>query len=328
MPFILNSGYQRRPWYFFNSHFETIIPSVFNKVEGVVYQKDRLELDDGDFLDLDWLRNESNRVMILSHGMEGSSQRHYIKRSAKYFHAKGWDILAWNNRGCGGEMNRLPRLYHHGETEDLAQVINYAEGLGYDQIFLLGISMGGCQTVKYLGEKEVNKKVIGGFGVSVSCNLKDTTDAAAHNLGGFYQKRFLGKLKERVRQKVLEHKVLGDINLDAIDNFNDFHEKVTCLLYDFKDSNDFYERGSSLEYFDSIQTPVFILNALNDPLLGPRCYPIEKAKNHQFIYLETPKFGGHVGFTIPGKEYSYIEQSVERFLNEVIQLSETSAKQS
>jgi len=108
------SYYEKRPWYLFNRHMETVIPSLFYKVDGINYQRERLELEDGDFLDLDWLAGGNNRLLILSHGLEGSAGRHYIQRPAKFFSNKGWDILAWNNRSCSGEMNRLPRFYHHG----------------------------------------------------------------------------------------------------------------------------------------------------------------------------------------------------------------------
>ena len=109
MPVITKSAYVKKPWYFLNGHLETIIPSIFNKVEGISYMRERMDLVDGDFLDLDWLKNDNKRLMIISHGMEGSTERHYVMRAAKFFHHKGWDILAWNNRGCGGEINRRPK---------------------------------------------------------------------------------------------------------------------------------------------------------------------------------------------------------------------------
>lgn len=104
---LLKSSYIQKPLYFINSYVETIVPSLFYNVNSVPYERERLELDDGDFLDLDWLKNNNNRVIIISHGLEGDSARHYIKRFAHFFHQKGWDIIAWNYRSCSGEMNRL-----------------------------------------------------------------------------------------------------------------------------------------------------------------------------------------------------------------------------
>ncbi len=327
MPLIKNSGYRKRPWYFFNTHFETIIPSVFNKIAGIQYESERLELPDGDFIDLDWVKKGNPRLLILSHGLEGDTHRHYILRAAKYFSERGWDILAWNNRGCSGEMNRLPRSYHHGDTGDLAQVIEHGLSKDYEQIVLLGISMGGCQTVKYFGEYPVDDRVLGAFTVSVSCDLRDTSQSAEKHLGGFYSKRFLRKVKESFKRKQSIHESLKTIDIDSIDSFDEFHEKITVKYFGFENVDDFYFKSSSINYIDKITKPVFILNALNDPMLGEKCYPFEQADKHPFLYLEVPKHGGHVGFTLRGKEYSYIEERADNFINEVIlPSSETSAK--
>src|SRR5215510_13761043 len=130
MPLIKHSQY-KAPAHLFNGHIETIVPSTFRKIDGVAYVRERLELSDGDFLDLDWLKSDSRNLMIFSHGLEGNSERHYCKGMAKYFFQRGWDALIWNCRGCSGEMNRLPRFYHHGATEDLRAVIEHAIRKGY-----------------------------------------------------------------------------------------------------------------------------------------------------------------------------------------------------
>lgn len=319
MPLIPESGYRKRPWYYFSPHLETIVPSILNKVESTNYDRERLELQDGDFLDLDWVKAGHSRLMIIGHGLEGSAERHYIRRSANYFSEKDWDVLAWNNRGCGGEVNRLPRTYHHGETKDLASVIDHALlSKQYESIVLLGISMGGCQTVKYFGEYDSDERVLGAFTVSVSCNLKDTSLAAERNLSGFYGKVFLSKLKKSISARMEIHPQLRDIDLNSIKTFDDLHEQFTQRAFDFESIDEFYEKSSCGNYLDSINKPVFILNALNDPMLGPGCYPYDQIEDHPFVYMETPKYGGHVGFTIPGQQYSYIELSAEKFFDEVI----------
>ncbi|MEQ1588434.1 MAG: alpha/beta fold hydrolase [Cyclobacteriaceae bacterium] len=152
MPLIPSSPY-RPPFHLFNGHLETIIPSIFRKVSAV-YQRERIELTDGDFLDLDWLSKGRNKLVIVSHGLEGNSDRHYAKGMAAYFFERGWDAIAWNCRGCSGEINRLPRSYHHGATEDLAAVVDHAIQKSYTHIVLVGFSMGGSMTLKYLGERK------------------------------------------------------------------------------------------------------------------------------------------------------------------------------
>jgi predicted alpha/beta-fold hydrolase len=106
MPIIRNSSYKKAPFFQFNGHLQTIIPGIFRKVKNVNYQRERLELEDQDFLDLDWINNESQSLVLLSHGLEGNSDRQYIKGAAKLFSRNGWDVLAWNCRSCSGEMNR------------------------------------------------------------------------------------------------------------------------------------------------------------------------------------------------------------------------------
>ena len=165
------------------------------------YERERLELPDGDFLDLDWLKAGHKRLIILSHGLEGSADRHYIKRPAKLFHNKDWDILAWNNRSCSGEMNRLPRFYHHGATEDISAVIDHALDHGYEQVVLMGYSMGGGMQQKYLGEREPDKRIIGAVSFSVPCNVLNSADELGKKGNKFYEDRFIRKLKEKILKK-------------------------------------------------------------------------------------------------------------------------------
>ena len=319
MPLVSESGYIKRPWYYFSRHLESIVPSIFSKVENTNYDRTRLELQDGDFLDLDWIRGGHKRLIIIGHGLEGSTKRHYIRRSANYFSSRDWDILAWNNRGCGGELNRLARSYHHGETEDLSAVVDHTlKSEQYESIVLLGISMGGCQVVKYLGQYDTDDRLLGAFAVSVSCSLKDTSIAAEKSLNGFYNRVFLNKLKKNVASRCEKHPELRAIDLDGIKTFDDLHEEFTLKIFDFESIDDFYEKSSCGNYLDGISKPVFILNALNDPMLGQDCYPYDQVEGHPFVYLETPKYGGHVGFTIPGQQYSYIELSAEKFFNKII----------
>ncbi len=326
MPLVHPSSYSSKPWYLFNEHMETIIPSIFNKVPDVSYERERLELNDGDFLDLDWIKNGHKRLMIIGHGAMGNSERHYVKRPAKFFSEKSWDILAWNSRGCSGEPNRLPRLYHHGETEDLSAVVNHGLTQGYEQIFLLGLSMNGCQTVKYFGEKKRADRVLGGFAVSVSFSLKDTTIQAEKQLNGLYAKQFLKGLKEQYRAKKADHLLLREVDFEKIKTFDELNEQVSIKAFGYADLEEFYHKASCINYVEDIDRPVFVLNAKNDPLLGSDCYPEAMIQKHPFLYGEFPRHGGHVGFTISGDKYSYIERRAERFINEVIFSSRSSVK--
>lgn len=315
----MTSKYDKRPWYFPNSHFETIIPSLFFKVDGVDYQRDRLELEDGDFLDLDWLKDGNDRLIIISHGLEGSTQRHYVKRPAKFFHGRGWDILAWNNRSCSGEMNRLPRFYHHGATDDIAAVIDQGLSKGYKEVVLIGSSMGAGMQQKYLGEREVDKRIIGAISFSVPCNVLDSAIEVGKKGNRFYERKFISRLKE----KVFEKAELMDLPVDLdeirqVQNFSELDTAFTLKIHpEYEDVDDFYQKIASDQYLPNIRIPLLIVNALNDPMLGTKCYPIEIAESMDNIYLEMPRYGGHIGFTIDPQR-SYMEVAAERFINEIL----------
>lgn len=325
---IISSKYHRRPWYFLNGHMETIIPSLFFQVDGVAYERERLELPDGDFLDLDWVRNGNRRLLVLSHGLEGSADRHYIKRPAKYFASKGWDILAWNNRSCSGEMNRLPRFYHHGATEDIAAVIEAGLNEGYDEVVLMGYSMGGGMQQKYLGERTPDPRIKGAISFSVPCNVLDSAEELGKPGNRFYEKRFVQKLKEKILKKSAFMEMPIDLQeLRQANTFKELDQAFTLKIHtEYKDANDFYAKITSDQYLPNIEVPLLIVNALNDPMLGEKCYPMEVARHKANIFLELPKLGGHVGFIRPNDEYSYMEYAAESFINETILSSQNVEK--
>ncbi len=312
------SNYNNSPWYLFNAHLETIVPSLFYKVKGIEYERERLELEDTDFLDLDWIRGGNGRLLILSHGLEGSSDRHYIQRPAKYFAKKGWDILAWNNRSCSGEMNRLPRFYHHGATEDLASVVDRALGENYQELVLMGYSMGGGMQQKYLGERKIDDRIKGAISFSVPCNVKDSAEQLRLKGNQMYERRFIKKLKEKIFEKssMMEFDIEG---IEKVKTFPQFDERFTLKLFPgYKDAEDFYKKITSDQFLHKITVPLLIVNAKNDPMLGDKCYPIELARKSDLIYLEMPEKGGHVGFTSTQRDFSYMEYAAEKFIDDVI----------
>jgi uncharacterized protein len=320
MPLIKNSSYQK-PFYLFNGHWETIVPSMFRKVKGVAYERERLELSDSDFLDLDWLKNKSTKLVIISHGLEGSSERHYCKGMAKYFFQRGWDAIAWNCRGCSGEINRLPRFYHHGATEDLSAVIQHAiQKNQYNEIALVGLSMGGSLTLKYFGEnaEKLPSTIKVGVTFSVPCHLGSSARELDKPEKKFYLNRFLKKLGNKIREKSKVYpELISYEGFEKIKSFREFDTRYTAPLHGFKDADDFYEQASSGNYIARIQTPTLIVNSLSDLFLPPSCFPFEVAENHEYVSLETPKYGGHIGFTLAGKEENWMEVRAFEFISHV-----------
>lgn len=318
MPIISNSGYSRRPFYMLNAHLETIIPSMFFKLKEDLYERERLELDDGDFLDLDWIKTGHKKCLIISHGLEGSSDRFYVKRTAKYFENREWDIAAWNCRSCSGEMNRLPRFYHHGDTADLAVIVNHVLEQGYQEVALFGYSMGGSLLLKYLGERSPDDRIKAGVSFSVPCNLRDSAEQLLKKENRKYEQRFLKKLVEKIKIKAKQHIEVSDERIEYLPDFDAFHDRYTAPLHGFESKEDFFEKATCDSHLHQISIPVLIVNAANDPMLGEPCYPKEIAGKSSFVYLEIPKVGGHCGFTITGKPYSYMELRADEFLQEQV----------
>lgn len=322
MPVIKKSEYKKPPFYLFNAHLETIVPSMFFKEPDDLYERERLELGDGDFLDLDWIKNNKDRCIVITHGLEGGSERYYVKRTAKFFRDRGWDVMAWNCRSCSGEMNRLPRFYHHGDTEDLSVVIDRGIEEGYESVVLVGYSMGGSMSLKYLGEQSRASEIKGGVFFSVPCNLRDSAIQLLKRENRLYEQRFLKKLVEKIRIKAEAHPgVVSSEGLDSLKDFDTFHDRYAAPLHGFQSKDDFFASATCDQYLPGISVPVLIVNAQNDPMLGPACSPYDIAHQSDFVYLETPKKGGHVGFTLPRNAHSYIEKRAEAFIHEQLRIS-------
>lgn len=318
---LVNSTY-KSPFFLRNGHLATIIPSTYRKVAGVTYERERIYTPDDDFLDLDWLNNNSNQLVIISHGLEGSSERPYAKGMAKQFYNAGWDALAWNCRGCSGEINRQARFYHHGTSDDLETVVNHAISKNkYKTILLVGFSMGGSLTIKYLGEKQSNlpNEVKAGVAFSIPVSLKSSVDMLTQSKTGFYKKRFLKKLVEKIKLKAEKYPGLIEYHgFEHIKEFEHFDNEFTAPIHGFKDAQDFYERASAHNHIATVTKPLLICNALNDPFLGEPCYPFDLAEKSNCIYLETPKHGGHVGFSLPESEINYMEKRALEFISEIL----------
>ena len=298
VPLIEHSTY-RAPWWLPGGHLQTIVPALFRRVKPVTTLRERLELDDGDFLDLAWSGKRSKRLAILSHGLEGSCDAAYIQGMAKSLVAAGWDALAWNFRGCGTEPNRLLSFYHSGATEDLDAVIRHALAVHpAEQIDLIGFSLGGNLTLKYLGEpRERPAHLRRALAFSVPCDLADSARRLSEPANRLYMRRFLRSLRTKLRVKEsLFPGTLDLAGLDQIADFLQFDDRFTAPLHGFKNAEDYWTRSSCRQFLPHIRIPTLLVNALNDPFLGEKCYPREEARESEWFSLETPGSGGHLGF--------------------------------
>lgn len=293
---------------FKNPHLQTIFPALFRWVRGVDFEPERIETDDDDFLDLAWIRQGSDRVAILTHGLEGSAQRSYVRGMARTLAGAGWDVLAWNLRGCGGTPNRLLAAYHAGFTDDLERVVQHALGQGYSQVGLVGFSLGGNLTLKYLGERSaaLDERLVGAVAFSTPCDL---AAGAAHIDGagrGIYRRYFIRSLHARAREKMNRFPdALPPDALTDITSLVDFDDRFTAPLHGFDGAEDYYRRSSCLPFLPDIRLPALLVNAADDPFLPKACYPVEIARRHDYFQLEVPRYGGHVGFVAFNHEGIY-----------------------
>ena len=284
-----------------NGHLQTILPNVFRKVSLHKPRQEEIETPDDDFLELDWYDiAESQRLVILSHGLEGNSRRCYMKGMAKYMLEKGYNVLAWNYRSCGSKMNKQLRFYHSGDTEDIDTIVRYALSKNiYESIYLIGFSMGGNISLKYLGEKgeELDSKVKAAVTFSVPLDLIGSSRSLSKWWNRFYMRRFLRSLRKKVEAKApLYPDQLSLENFDTIKNFKGFDNQFTAPIHGFRDAFDYWKKSSSLHYLENVKIPVLIVNAQNDSFLSPTCFPYDIAERSTFIHLEAPLSGGHVGF--------------------------------
>jgi predicted alpha/beta-fold hydrolase len=308
----LPTPHYRPPFPFTSGHLQTIFPTLFRRTPPTQHQLERLSTPDGDFLDIDWHKSRScsaSRLAIVSHGLEGHARKKYPLGMARHLTGQGWDVICLNFRSCSGEPNLLPRFYHSGVTDDLHTVIKHGLSTNnYQHVGLIGFSMGGNQTLKYLGEApdQVPDQVAGAVVFSVPCSLADAVDVMSGWQNRGYMHYFMRGLREKIRIKAERYPDMIDpAGLDDMQTFEPFDDKYTAPLHGFKGAADYYRRCSAKQFLPMIRIPSLMVQALDDPFLPTSCYPIETAEKSRYLSLEIPDFGGHVGFMGGWMESSY-----------------------
>ncbi len=319
MPLVTKSNY-KPPSYMFHGHLETILPYLVRKVEEVPYERERIELPDTDFLDVDWIRNGSDRLLILCHGLEGSSESQYMLGMARASMENGYDVLAINFRSCSGEMNRLLRMYHHGEIEDLTFLIEYVNrNYDYASIHLAGYSLGGNVILKYLGltGPRVPLNVRSAMAVSVPCDLGSSSDRLSQWYNFLYTRRFMRSLKKKFDIKNQMFPGVLDLSgYHKVTSWREFDDRFTTKITSFASAAEYYDQGSANNFLQGIRTNTLLINAKNDPFLDKPSFPYKTCENQSFVFLETPDQGGHVGFWSPGQDRTYTEVRAFEFFEQ------------
>ncbi|MBS3803007.1 MAG: alpha/beta fold hydrolase [Oleiphilaceae bacterium] len=302
-----------------NGHLQSIWPALFRQVSLTTPETEIIATDDDDELHLDWYRQGSDRLAILSHGLEGNSRRPYIRGLARALLRDGWDVLAWNYRSCGGVMNHQPVFYHSGATGDLSQVVRHGLEQGYRSLALSGFSMGGNLSLLYLAEQgeAVDSRIAGAVTFSVPCDLAGGARVLARPSRRIYMKRFLRDLETKMTIKAgLFPELITVAGFGDIRSFKEFDDRYTAPLHGFRDAEDYWARCSAVFRLRDIRVPALMVNALDDPFLSEQCFPAKDLLGDH-VTLETLRWGGHVGFVESASDgYYWSERRATAFFRQ------------
>ncbi len=305
-------------WYLRNRHLQTILPNIIHPPRPQV-KKQRVELDDGDFIDLLWSNTQLSQTLLILHGLEGSANSPYVKRILNYCNQQSIAAVLMHFRGCSGEQNRLLRSYHSGETGDLRQVINHVKTQGATDIALLGFSLGGNVTLKYMGEAETDPAIRCAIAVSVPFRLDICATSMDVGFAKVYQKSLLNRLitKMKLKQKLLRDDTREFPDPTRMSNFREFDDSFTAPIHGFDSAEHYYKKSSSRQFLKDINKPTLILQARDDPFMSPEILP-GKDELADSLCLELSEHGGHVGFVSSNglKPDMCLQKRIHRFLIE------------
>lgn len=288
----------RPAWWLSNPHLQTLWPVLIRKLPLPPHRRERLELPDGDFIELVWVPGDPQKpLVIILHGLEGSLYSPYVKGILHAIHQQHWCGVLMHFRGCHGGPNRLPRSYHSGETGDLAFLVRTLPKTKLSRpLFAIGYSLGGNVLLKWLGEQGSQASLTAAAAVSVPFELNKVAVHIEKSLGGFYQWWLLRHMKRTYQIKFKEKP--GPVSLAELPKLKTFHafdNKITAPLHDFVDVDDYYQQASSRQFLSQIRIPTLIIHALDDPFMCPTIVPTPEELSNT-IHMELTQQGGHVGF--------------------------------
>jgi predicted alpha/beta-fold hydrolase len=308
----------RAPWWLKSAHLQTMFGTFFRRRPAIDLRRERIELADGDFLDLDWTPGAHGPVVLVLHGLEGSSDSPYARGMLAAVHAHGWRGVLMHFRGCSGVPNRLPRSYHSGDTGDLAEVTRrLLTRQDVSTLAVVGYSLGGNVLLKWLGEQGPRAPVAAAAAVSVPYTLSLAAERLAKGLSRIYQRRLIADLRAKLQRKFSRGGSPIDLEFaDTSRNFWEFDDRVTAPLHGFDGVHDYYTRSSSRQFLAGIRVPTLMLHAEDDPFMTPEVLP-SRDELSPAVQLEVSAAGGHVGFVhgkLPWRPHYWLEERIPAFL--------------
>ena len=311
----------RAPWWLPGGHAQTLC-AAFLPPPRPALTRERWDTPDGDFIDVDFAGEaQAKRMLVLFHGLEGSSDSHYARAVAKRAASRGWRCALPHFRGCSGEPNRLPRAYHSGDSDEIDWILRRLRDAraaatdASERLYAVGVSLGGNVLLKWLGERGARAGELVRRAVAVSAPVD--LAAAGHTLDrGFnrqlYTRAFLASMKRKALAKLNRYPGLFDARrVVAARTLYEFDELVTAPLHGFRSADDYWSRASSAPWLEAIRVPTLVLNARNDPFLPADALVAATRRASAEALLEFPATGGHVGF--PARD-DWLAQRVLEFL--------------
>ncbi|MBA2655873.1 MAG: hydrolase [Tatlockia sp.] len=314
-------------WWLPSGHMQTMYPTLMRRVKSPVNQLERLELPDGDFIDLAWSTKDlppDTPLVIFLHGLGGSMDSSYAAGLMRVFNRCGWRSVLMHFRGASKEPNRLDRAYHSGDTADLDYFLHcLAEREPNIKKAVVGVSLGGNVLLKWLGENSQQELIKAAVAISVPFQLRLAADRMTVGFSRLYQSYLLRRLRRVFAQKKLTYS--QETMPPVLQNAHKwrclwtFDDNVTAPLHGFKNVHAYYRESSSYNFLAKINTPTLIIHALDDPFMTAEAVPgVDKLS--KAIRLELSKSGGHVGFisgSTPGKPVYWLEERVPEYLQQV-----------
>lgn len=317
-------------WWLCNAHLQTLYPPLFRKLSVPLnLKRERLNTADNDFIDLDWCGEGDKPLVILLHGLTGSSRSGYILGLQQVLLKQGMRSVALNFRGCSGEPNQLARGYHSGDTGDIDFVYHtLCQREPKTSMAVVGFSLGGNVLLKWLGEQGHKISLAAAVAISVPLVLAGCATKLDHGFSKIYRKNLIHQLKQYIRgkQRHLEnignHYEAGKIHqigdLSTIKSFWQYDDRVVARLHGFKNVQHYYQLSSSRQYLNKIKIPTLLIQSLDDPFMTKSVIP-EQNELSSSVSLEVTAGGGHVGFVsgkIPFKPQYWLEQRIPEFIRQ------------
>lgn len=318
------------PLWLRNPHVQTVGGRLFRHFNDVTYRRVRTDTSDGDFIDMDYVDvagatwrdlGDDAPILLLLHGLEGDARKGYAIEMYRDAAKAGIRPIGMNFRSCSGEMNRTARFYHMGATDDVHFVVNWLRDQYPDvPLFIVGISLGGNMTLKYLGEhgEQLNGVVTAGAAISPPI-IATGRQAINHGVGRLYGYHLLSQLKRKVRIKI---DIVKESDADSYaaltaQTLREFDNAITAPMHGFKDADDYYNQSNSIRFLPDIVHPTLIIRSTDDPFFNDDI-PHDVIARNPNLYGVFPRYGGHVGF-IDGQNNDWAQRQIVRFFNKVLE---------